>query len=591
MSQKYTHNTNLAFFTTTPIIPVLCPQDILVASSLSFGHTREDTERKIPGWARENEFTEDGPTLQAPEIVFAPPHDTLTTQKPPLRKGTVEDIPPPRPTLPPVVKTSGLELKEHMEYLSSTPVPNKRTTLKTSKIDLLGDYSARSKNYEGYLKGLLMGNFEEPSRSTEMIEPSGDHLRYGGLAPSGYLPRQREPYPYQNMAAPLPYLITPKLSRIPPPQQRAEFDRENLLGNRMNNLRNIDGRGNSHNSGLNIRNYNKYERPSVEKYPEINKTPSKFKPERDESGEPELSALTLTQLSSKLSLTTPIPDRDTRTEESREYTVFDMADAVTITVIPPGVEEEDIKEDERHYIPYSQPAPSRVRGPVSRIGVTSDSRDPDSSLLLVENESRDPDMVSLVEGYKTMRPDNIESDQSPAPASNSEHKLMVDMSLVQESLRNKRNVSVDDLLFLYNITFLTDSKEILSSIGNRELTDHNIAISPDTEQLWREDYDETFDYDSIPLPDYQALDSEDKFNNALNEFLEDYEDYSSEKTRLKHQGSSQDIENVEDLLTKIIGDSSVPEDLFEDHREPGEAEWEGGHRVNHRHKGAFCQKI
>ena len=555
----------------------------MVASSLSFGGTGEispavagpgkDAERKNPGWERENEVTDDktsspsgsGQKFRPSEFVSASTPRPRVTPGPALRKGTVEDIPPPRPTLPPVVKTSGLELREremgkhteHGNHISSTPVPNKLTTFKTSKIDLLGDYRDKADYYKSYLKDLL-GNIDEPSRSTEVIEPSADHMRYGvqSLSPGAYFPRQREPYPYQNMAAPLPYLMPPKPPRRPPPppQQRTDhFDRENLLGNRVENLRKIDGQRNAH------RNHVKYQhRPSVrEKYPQNERIP-------EASSEPGLSSLTLAQLSSQLSLTTPSPAMEARTEEAREYTVFDMADAVTITMNPEEVEEEESQEDERlsnhrspPFISYSEAAPSRVRGPVSRSGSLD---------------------------YNTLRPDYIEVDQSPSPASNNEHRLMVDMTTVQDTLRNKRNVSVDDLLFLYNITFLTDSKEIVSSIGDREIKDHNIppAMEP-------EEYEDTYDYDTIPLPDYQALDSEDKFKNALNEFLEDYEDYSREQVRLKHDDSSQspEVEDVEDLLTKIIGDSSVPEELLEDmfeteedYYEPG---WESGqHAVNHR---------
>ena len=264
----------------------------MVASSLSFGGTGEispavagpgkDAERKNPGWERENEVTDEKKSsssgsdqkFRPSEFVSASTPRPRVTPGPALRKGTVEDIPPPRPTLPPVVKTSGLELREremgkhteHGNHISSTPVPNKLTTFKTSKIDLLGDYRDKADYYKSYLKDLL-GNIDEPSRSTEVIEPSADHMRYGvqSLSPGAYFPRQREPYPYQNMAAPLPYLMPPKPPRRPPPppQQRTDhYDRENLLGNRVENLRKIDGQRNAH------RNHVKYQhRPSVlEKY-------------------------------------------------------------------------------------------------------------------------------------------------------------------------------------------------------------------------------------------------------------------------------------------------------------------------------------
>ena len=249
----------------------------MVASSLSFGGTGEispavagpgkDAERKNPGWERENEVTDEkksssgsGQKFRPSEFVSASTPRPRVTPGPPLRKGTVEDIPPPRPTLPPVVKTSGLREKHMEHHISSTPVPVKMvTTFKTSKIDLLGDYRDRADYYNSYLKDLL-GDIEEPSRSTEMIEPSADHMRYRvqSLPPGAYFPRQREPYPYQNMAAPLPYLMPPKPPRRPPPppQQRTDlYDRENLLGNRVENLRKIA----AHNRDQN----NYQQRPSV----------------------------------------------------------------------------------------------------------------------------------------------------------------------------------------------------------------------------------------------------------------------------------------------------------------------------------------
>ena len=106
-----------------------------------------------------------------------------------------------------------------------------------------------------------------------------------------------------------------------------------------------------------------------------------------------------------------------------------------------------------------------------------------------------------------------------------------------------RNVSVEDFLFLYNITFLTDSREIQPCSGAQPILDHNLAPTPDTEE-----YDESvFDYSSVP--DYRDLDSEERFNEALEELLGDYEDYSQE------QGSRDTEEEVEveQILSEIIG--------------------------------------
>ena len=104
-----------------------------------------------------------------------------------------------------------------------------------------------------------------------------------------------------------------------------------------------------------------------------------------------------------------------------------------------------------------------------------------------------------------------------------------------------RNVSVEDFLFLYNITFLTDSREI------QPILDHNLAPTPDTEE-----YDESvFDYSS--LPDYRDLDSEERFNEALEELLGDYEDYSQE------QGSNteQEVEILSEIIGKTVNEPSL----------------------------------
>ena len=114
---------------------------------------------------------------------------------------------------------------------------------------------------------------------------------------------------------------------------------------------------------------------------------------------------------------------------------------------------------------------------------------------------------------------------------------------VTEGEAGARNVSVEDFLFLYNITFLTDSREIQPCSGARPILDHNLAPTPDTEE-----YDESvFDYSS--LPDYRDLDSEERFNEALEELLGDYEDYSQEQGS---RDTEQEVE-VEQILSEIIG--------------------------------------
>ena len=517
----------------------------------------------------------------------------LNLDNPSLRRGTVEDIAPPRPTLPPVVKTSGIEiygdnqLKRNIDNpLSTTIKPVSSNTFKTSKLDFINQYGGQNKYYKSYLKDII-DNYEEPSRSTEQIAPSMNEMKkyksQYGVTP-GFFPRQREPYPYKNMPLPLPYMTPPDPVRFN--GLRREYDREDLMGNKMDDLRHIDAFVDTDVfNDVSDNHRNSY--PDNVYQPYINSIKPQSKLNRDSTtAAPKLSALTLTQLSTSLSVTTPAPDNSG--EMTRDYTIFDMADAVTVTH-EPEMEyiEEDIDErDDYHedilnidrlgnhqiedvdnrprFVSYSETPGARVRG----------------------------DHYDKYQDYNTLRPDNIEFDQSPSPASNNEHKLIVDMTLGQTE-RPKRNVSVDDLLFLYNITFLTDSQEIMPSIGDRQVVDHNINLLS-SDSAYDEYQESLFDYSSLPLPDYGSLNSEDKFKNALEEFLEDYEDYSSENIVQQHHNehrNSEDIEDVDKLLSEIIGETSLSKDLLLDmfsedyEREDEESEddaWAGGHHVNHR---------
>ena len=168
---------------------------------------------------------------------------------------------------------------------------------------------------------------------------------------------------------------------------------------------------------------------------------------------------------------------------------------------------------------------------------------------------------------------------------------MVDLTSTSgpDNDRPKRNVSIDDLLFLYNITFLSESQEITPSIGDRALLDHNINLSEKPDEVEYSDY-------SLPLPDYQDLSTEEKFNEALEEFLHDYETYSYEQ--LSEKNTDDDIEDVEKLLSEIIGDGPLSEDLLGevfqaddddyyqydtlDGGDVSDSAWSAGHRVNHR---------
>ena len=320
-----------------------------------------------------------------------------TTSEPPLRKGTVEDIPAHRPTLPPVVKTEKMEIEnsqhpnylDHLNSISSTANPPfNPTTFKTSK--LKGLFRGQEKHYKTYLQNIMEDFYEEPSRSTEEAERPNylrsDYSKHYAPA-SGFYPRQREPYPYKNMPRPLPYLGHPRHpSRSGPPRgpprgryPPREFDREDLMGNKMDDLKLIDGYIEAHESKQRStfpdylrkhRNQVKSVEDKVDKVDKMDKMDKVTPPPPTSS--PKLQALTLKQLSAGLSVTTAA----TQTEGeaglgvTRDYTVFDMADAVTVTHPPPPSTLERLTNHQSepagqqvhrpHFKTYSETAPARI---------------------------------------------------------------------------------------------------------------------------------------------------------------------------------------------------------------------------------------
>ena len=151
------------------------------------------------------------------------------------------------------------------------------------------------------------------------------------------------------------------------------------MGNKMDNLKHIDGyvedqasvplREFPHKSHLNIRNHRDGVEPS-----QVRSTtpPPPVSPPTTKSAK--IQALTLKQLSAGLSVTT---ERAERRQEgvTRDYTVFDMADAVTVTH-PPSLQEERLdnhrpgggesdgqkaQQGQRpHFKTYSETAPLRI---------------------------------------------------------------------------------------------------------------------------------------------------------------------------------------------------------------------------------------
>ena len=233
-------------------------QDIMVETSFSFAgdsssklkkgvvsnmgnHALPDEESSIQTFQVENFVKEEDPKTGNPSTETGttpfPPVVLLTT--PGMRRGTVEDVPMSRPTLPPIVKTSSMT--------------------KQSRVDV-----EPHPNYPQLPAIVRDEVYEEPSRSSEEIEKSAfpksrhspQYVASRGYFPppsSGALPQQREPYPYQNL--PRPYLSAP-LPRPPYPRspssagmavaRRDDFDRENgggtpMMSNKMDDMKFIDG--------------------------------------------------------------------------------------------------------------------------------------------------------------------------------------------------------------------------------------------------------------------------------------------------------------------------------------------------------------
>ena len=228
------------------------PQDIMVETSFSFSgdsspvklkkgsvsnignHALPEEESNIQTFRVENFVEEDDGEAGDSELGSSPFPPVVLLTTPGMRRGTVEDLPMSRPTLPPIVKTSSLAKQ-------SDPHPN----------------------YPPLPAVVRKEVYEEPSRSSEETEKSAfprsrhspQYVASRGYFPppsSGALPQQREPYPYQNL--PRPYLSAP-LPRPPFPRspssagmavaRRDEFNREDggtpVMSNKMDDMKFIDG--------------------------------------------------------------------------------------------------------------------------------------------------------------------------------------------------------------------------------------------------------------------------------------------------------------------------------------------------------------
>ena len=229
------------------------PQDIMVETSFSFSgdsspgklkkgsvsnignHALPEEESNIQTFQVENFVEEDDSVAENSEKGSSPFPPVVLLTTPGMRRGTVEDLPMSRPTLPPIVKTSSM---------AKQPDPHP--------------------NYPPLPAVVRKEVYEEPSRSSEETEKSANFPRsrhspqyvasrgYFPPPSSGALPQQREPYPYQNL--PRPYLSAP-LPRPPFPRspssagmavaRRDEFNREDggmpMMSNKMDDMKFIDG--------------------------------------------------------------------------------------------------------------------------------------------------------------------------------------------------------------------------------------------------------------------------------------------------------------------------------------------------------------
>ena len=135
------------------------------------------------------------------------------------------------------------------------------------------------------------------------------------------------------------------------------------MGNKMEEMKQIDGHLQTQSSQP-LRDFPPQSHLKVRKHREggtVSVTPPTTR-------SPKIQALTLKQLSAGLSVTTEKTESERRSEGvTRDYTVFDMADAVTVTH-PPLQEErlenhqpgEESAGQRPHFQTYSETAPLRI---------------------------------------------------------------------------------------------------------------------------------------------------------------------------------------------------------------------------------------
>ena len=278
---------------------------------------------------------------------------------------------------------------------------------------------------------------------------------------------------------------------------------------------------------------------------------------------PRLKALTLEQLSAGLDGSTPA-------SLGRNYTQFDMADAMAVTSslpMPPAYSNHQMVAERRQ--DSGRPAFTTYSTDNS-IMETSES-----SLWLTEQE------------FNTQRPE--EYDQEALPSSSYDNPLLVD---------TPKQMTQEDLMFLYNITFLTDTDSEEERSEQKPLASFP-AVSPypitGPDYLQYEDRYEPdpADYPTFPLekPTSRPRVEPEEFNEAIEEFLAEYDTYSkavSERASKEAEKSLDSLLGGLDLGAGLLDSKEYDYmELLEESLERKDDEdlrrWGGGvHHVNHR---------
>jgi hypothetical protein len=524
------------------------PQDVMVETSFSFGadgrprlsqgsvsnianHALPDSANSIQTFKVEKYADK----ARAPALRFTPsemvgtspppPPVLLTTPLPAMRRGTVEDLPRSRPTLPPVVRTSSL----------TRPSPDGPPA--------------------------LLEPYEEPSRSSEEGEDSAFPLSRHSpqyVSAPGYFPPPPQPYPRPS-PPPGPFPRSPSSAGMAA-SRRDHYDREDgapVMANKMDDMEFIDGY---------------IDTSSLPRVAAGYAGPGEARPQ--ERRDPGLSALTLEQLS--VGLEGP-RGPTTQTSTLRNYTLFDMADAVAVTSSLP-------------LAPASYPRP--LGPPPPPVGLRRDDR-PFFTTYSADSATApsEPAVWYAEQEYNTQRPE--ESDQQPVPSSSYDNPLIVD---------SPQQMTQEDLMFLYNITFLTDTDQAVVQRPVLPLGKYPAAPSypnypiegPDYLQYEDQYEPDPADYPTFPLerPSNVQVGPEN-FSEAIEEFLAEYDTYSQ---AVEKRGSNGEPGGALDsLLGKLDLGPGLLESQEFDYRELLEEteervdmeEEEGGlgwpgHQVNHR---------